>query len=179
MFKQPLMRARGAAFVAALSAAAFLGAGCQGPRFVRTDDGFAEQQRETPPDVFLDQKPPRAFRQVGIIEVVASADTPVPDAAQDARERGQRVGCDVLIAKELLDQNASSSFPWHARIQLVHEGHGDGAPRERPQSGPSNESSRTERGQSSGVDRGGQMKKFVFVCGIYEAKAARGTAASL
>lgn len=163
--------------LAALSVSAAVGTGCQNTKFVRTDNAFVEQKKAVPPEVFLEQKPPRSFRAVGVIEVAAAADTPESDVAADARTRAQDVGCDVLVSRRLMDVQASMPLlPWGARIQLVHEAHNDPQPRqerERPQTGPSNDTSQSDRGGArSGVDKGGALKKFEFICGVYEAAAA-------
>lgn len=164
-----------------LGLTAALSSGCQSAKFVRTDAAFVEQKKAAPPDVFLDQKPPRTFRTVGIIEVAATVDTPDSDVAADARARAQDVGCDVVVSRTLVDAKASLPvLPWGGRIRLAHGGddhgggRGGGEPpqprpeRERTQPGSSNDGVQQDRGVRSGVDRGGALRKVEFICGVYD-----------
>jgi hypothetical protein len=84
-----------------LPVAIFCLGGCMEANFFATDNAFQKGARHGAAEVFLDHLPPQPYRVVGLVEVNASDDTALHEVVEIARERGRKVGCDVLVEREI------------------------------------------------------------------------------
>lgn len=153
---------------------------CQANRFTKTDSAFQEQRSASPPALFIEQPPTRAFHQVGYFRVVAAEDQAESVVAQSLVGVAQDAGCDVLVSKRFVSRRVT---PWPFRLQLAqHEGHDPSAherePRETPdrpvreESAPRAET--RDRNDSPGIERSRpSVRTFEFVCGVYQSANAQ------
>lgn len=94
--------------LSALLAGAFA-SGCINAEFVQTDSSFASSPAPTSPAVFLDRRPPEPYQAVGIIHIRAPDDTDLAEIMAAAVQKGQEVGCDVLVERAI--HSVASAVP--------------------------------------------------------------------
>lgn len=74
-------------------------AGCGGATFVQTDNEFAPSAGTVEPEVFLDRRPDRPYRSVGIIEV--ESNSALDRIVKIAQKKGKKVGCELLVDRTI------------------------------------------------------------------------------
>lgn len=80
-----------------MAGAAVIFSGCIRSSFTQTDGQFAPAVSNVMPSFYLDRLPPQSYRSVGIIEVIASAGTDLSAVMRAAIEKGQELGCQVVV----------------------------------------------------------------------------------
>lgn len=131
-----------------------LGCASAGAGFTRTDSTFEQKRGTKRPELYLDQPPVRPYRPVGLIYVTMPVEAPVDEVQAALVEKGQSVGCELLLEPSLGQQRPSAMLfgPWTpSSARLVHGGgHGGGEPSSRIKAAP--ESSE---------------RRYEFLCGVY------------
>jgi hypothetical protein len=101
--------------------------------FLAIDPAFQPNPRASPVDVCILHKPSAPYRIVGTLRVEASPDDEAIEVQRLALIEAARVGCELLVAPQLVSSN-QLQFPF----LLTHGGedHGGGGPSTGPGSGP-------------------------------------------
>jgi hypothetical protein len=81
--------------------AALLASGCVNASFTKTSDDYVVHEVDTLPEVFIDKLPEQAYDPVGIIEIHAPQAASLGEVMRAAAEKGQEVGCDVVVDRSI------------------------------------------------------------------------------
>jgi hypothetical protein len=82
-------------------AALLMCAGCTRVNFIKSSASFVEHERKVRPGVYVDKLPRKPYKSVGIIEVIAPAAAGLDDILALAADKGQEVGCDVVVDRAI------------------------------------------------------------------------------
>ncbi len=78
--------------------------GCSYATFTQTAD-FDSRSKRRQPRFYLDKRPLRPYREVGMVNALSRD---FSEAQELAEQKGQEVGCDLLIYKEGSSSNAKT-----------------------------------------------------------------------
>ena len=115
-----------------------------GARFMVSDPAYKPSRARFDPDLFVDARPPRDYRSVGVIMVPSGA-----NAVRMAVDKGREVGCDLIVARAVHDL-------YHGTLLRVIPVAQTAGPGEFTQLPP-----------QSTIGAGGRERQQSFVCGVY------------
>jgi hypothetical protein len=153
-------RRREIAFV--LSACVFTVAatGCLNVEFTQTAR-WTKHEQHGRPRVFIDRRPPREYVSVGIIEVKGDVSASLREIMDAAAEKGEEVGCDVVVERSLHTVGAVGRGRWFAMLEAD-------VPLRRPSAGPAAPVRASPWfSQVQPVVFVSQQQRREFICGVW------------
>jgi hypothetical protein len=87
-------------------------AGCIRVSFVKSSGSFVEHETKKRPGVYVDKLPRKPYESVGIIEVMAPQTTDLGQIMDAAADKGQEVGCDVVVDRSIHKVDGSLHRHW-------------------------------------------------------------------
>jgi hypothetical protein len=91
-------------------------AGCIRTNFIKSSSSFTEHEAKVRPGVFVDHLPKKAYASVGIIEVIAPATTDLGEIMSAAADKGQEVGCDVVVDRAIHRVDSAGLRRWRVAV---------------------------------------------------------------